>query len=120
VAWNAAAAAFSDPRFPKLTREEWPRCEVEVSLLSPPKPVRFADEAELLAQIHPGEDGIILECDGKRATYLPQVWEGLPDKIQFLGELKRKAGVPIETRLARCRISRYRVQKWKQSDFLTH
>jgi AmmeMemoRadiSam system protein B/AmmeMemoRadiSam system protein A len=112
VASNARAAAFQDPRFPKLKREEWPRCRVEVSLLSAPKPIAFADEAELLAQIRPGEDGLILEADGKRATFLPQVWEGLPDKRQFLGELVKKAGLPADTRLARCKLSRYRVRKF--------
>lgn len=112
VASNARAAAFQDPRFPKLKREEWPRCRVEVSLLSAPKPIAFADEAELLAQIRADEDGLILEADGKRATFLPQVWQGLPDKRQFLGELLKKAGLPPDTRLARCRVSRYRVRKF--------
>ena len=112
VASNARAAAFQDPRFPKLKRDEWPRCSVEVSLLSAPKPIRFADEADLLAQIHAGEDGLILECEGRSATYLPQVWEVLGDKRQFLAELMKKAGLPPDTRLARCRISRYRVMKF--------
>ena len=112
VASNARAAAFEDPRFPKLTREEWSSCAVEVSLLSAPKTIRFAEEADLLAQIRAGEDGLILECEGKRATYLPQVWEGLPDKRQFLRELVKKAGLPPETRLTRCKISRYRVTKY--------
>ena len=114
VAANAVAAAFRDPRFPALTMQEWPRCAVEVSLLSTPKPVRFADEADLFEQIRAGEDGIILECEGRRATYLPQVWEGLPDKHRFFAELKRKAGIPAETRLGRCKVLRYRVVKWKQ------
>jgi len=112
VAANARAAAFQDPRFPKLKRDEWPRCRVEVSLLSAPKPIAFGDEAELLSQIRAGEDGLILECDGKRATYLPQVWEMLPDRRQFLEELIKKAGLPADTRLARCKISRYRVVKF--------
>ena len=112
VASNARAAAFEDPRFRKLTREEWPHCEVEVSLLSTPKPIHFADEADLLQQIRPGEDGLILECDGKRATFLPQVWESLPGTRSFLRELLKKAGLPEDTRLARCRISRYRVRKF--------
>jgi AmmeMemoRadiSam system protein B/AmmeMemoRadiSam system protein A len=113
VASNARAAAFEDPRFPKLTREEWPRCAVEVSLLSPAKSIRFADEADLHAQIRAGEDGLILECDGKRATFLPQVWESLPDKRRFLLELLNKAGLPADTRLARCKVSRYRVRKFE-------
>ncbi|HTQ76604.1 MAG TPA: AmmeMemoRadiSam system protein B [Burkholderiales bacterium] len=113
VAENARAAAFRDPRFPALAREEWPRCAVEVSLLSSAKPIRFADEADLLAQIRAGEDGLILECDGRRATFLPQVWDGLPDKRRFLEELAKKAGLPEGTRLARCRIVRYRVTKFR-------
>jgi MEMO1 family protein len=114
VAENALAAAFRDPRFPPMSAEEWPRIRVEVSLLSAPKPMRFADEADLLAQIRAGEDGLILECDGRRATFLPQVWESIPDKRAFLGELLRKAGLAADTRLGRCRISRYRVAKWAE------
>src|SRR6267378_2347071 len=113
VADNALGAAFRDPRFPALTRDEWPQCSVEVSLLSVPKPIQFADEDQLLALIRAGEDGLILEADGRRATFLPQVWESIADTRQFLDELMRKAGVPAGTRLARCRLSRYRVIKWK-------
>src|SRR3954464_484971 len=111
VAENAVAAAFRDPRFPPLTAEEWPSVRVEVSLLSSPKPMRFADEADLLAQIRQGEDGIILEGDGRRATFLPQVWESIADKRQFLAELARKAGLSGEVRLGRCRVWRYKVTK---------
>jgi AmmeMemoRadiSam system protein B/AmmeMemoRadiSam system protein A len=114
VAHNALAAAFRDPRFPALGAAEWPQCRVEVSLLSTPKPLRFADEADLLAQIREGEDGLILQADGKRGTFLPQVWESLPDKRAFLGELIRKAGLPEDTRITRCKLSRYRVFKWKE------
>ena len=114
VAQNAVAAAFHDPRFAAMSAAEWPQCRVEVSLLSTPKPLRFADEADLLAQIQAGEDGVILECDGKRATFLPQVWEDLPDKRAFLAHLLKKAGLPLDTRFTRCRISRYRVHKWKE------
>ena len=114
VAANAVAAAFRDPRFPPLTKEEWPFCALEVSLLSRPKTIRFADEADLLGQVRAGEDGIILECAGKRATYIPQVWEGLPEKERFFAELKRKAGIPAETSLGRCTVRRYRVAKWKE------
>ena len=114
VAENAAAAAFRDPRFAPMTAEEWPAVRVEVSLLSTPKPMRFADEADLLAQIQPGEDGLIVECDARRATFLPQVWDTIPDKRQFLAHLLHKAGLPQGTRLGRCRVFRYRVCKWKE------
>lgn len=112
VASNARAAAFEDPRFPKLTRGEFPRCAIEVSLLSSPKPIHFADEADLLAQIQAGADGLILERDGRRATFLPQVWEDLPEKRPFLVALLKKAGLPEDTRLAACRLWRYRVTKF--------
>ncbi len=114
VARNAVAAAFRDPRFPALTALEWPEVRVEVSLLSSPKPLRFGDVGDLLNQVVAGEDGIILEASGRRATFLPQVWETLPDKQVFFSELLKKAGLGGE-RLARCSISRYRVAKWKET-----
>jgi len=114
VAQNAHGAAFRDPRFPAMSAAEWPQCRVEVSLLSTPKPVRFADETDLLAQIEAGTDGLIIEADGKRGTFLPQVWEDIADKRAFLAHLIRKAGLPADTRLTRCRLWRYRVRKWKE------
>ncbi|MGQ0652016.1 MAG: AmmeMemoRadiSam system protein B [Betaproteobacteria bacterium] len=111
---NALGAASRDPRFKPVSADEWAKCEIEVSLLTPPKPLRFADEADLLAQIRPGEDGLILECDGKRATFLPQVWEEIRDAPVFLRALARKAGLPDDTRLGRCKMWRYRVAKWKE------
>jgi MEMO1 family protein len=114
VAQNALGAAFCDPRFSAMTAAEWPQCRVEVSLLSTPKSLRFADEADLLEQIEAGEDGLILEADGKRGTFLPQVWEDLPDKRVFLQHLLTKAGLRADTRLSRCKVSRYRVAKWKE------
>ncbi len=114
---NAQSAAFGDPRFPPMTAAEWSDTQTEVSLLSPARPIRFADEDDLLSKIVPGEDGVILEAAGRRGTFLPQVWESLPDKAQFLAQLRIKAGLPADFRLGRCRVLRYRVAKWKQSDF---
>jgi AmmeMemoRadiSam system protein A len=119
VAQNSLGAAFRDPRFPAVTAQEWPQVRVEVSLLSAAKPIRFADEADLLSQIVAGEDGLIVECragaETRRATFLPQVWESIPDKRAFLAELVRKAGLPPDTRLGRCKVYRYRAAKWKES-----
>jgi AmmeMemoRadiSam system protein B/AmmeMemoRadiSam system protein A len=114
IAENALGAAFRDPRFAPMSAAEWPQVKVEVSLLSTPKPLGFADEADLLAQIEPGVDGLILECDGKRGTFLPQVWEDVPEPRRFLLHLMKKAGIPEGTRLGRCRVWRYRVTKWKE------
>ena len=120
VAENAVAAAFRDPRFPALTLDEWPRVEAEVSLLSAPQRVPFSDEVDLLVKLRPGIDGVILEHEGRRGTFLPQVWEGLPDRRRFIEELKRKAGLAADTRLIHCRIWRYQVTKWRQSEFASN
>jgi AmmeMemoRadiSam system protein B/AmmeMemoRadiSam system protein A len=117
VRHNARAAALSDPRFPPLTSEEVADTCIEVSLLSTPKSVAFGDHADLIAQLRPGEDGLILECGGARATFLPQVWESLPDPEQFVAELKRKAGLSASVNTAKCRIQRYQVLKWKEGEW---
>ena len=117
---NSLAAAFNDPRFAQLSAAEWPDTQLEVSLLSAPKPIHFADEAELLEAIRAGQDGLIVQQNERRATFLPQVWESIPDKRRFLAELVAKAGLPADTRLSRCRVSRYRVLKWREADFASH
>ncbi len=120
VVANALAAAFGDPRFAPLTSAEWGDTQLEVSLLSTPKSLHFADEAELLETVTPGEDGLILQLNDRRATFLPQVWASIPDKRRFLTELLAKAGLPADTRLARCRVWRYRALKWREFDFASH
>jgi hypothetical protein len=114
VSHNARAAALSDPRFAPLTAEELASTRIEVSLLSTPKQVAFADHADLIAQLRPREDGLILECGSARGTFLPQVWENLPDPEKFIAELKRKAGLSPDVSTAKCRIQRYHVLKWKE------
>jgi AmmeMemoRadiSam system protein B/AmmeMemoRadiSam system protein A len=119
VAANARAAAFEDSRFEPLTLEEFARTEIEVSLLSTPKTVPFDDQADLLRKLRPGVDGVILEEveDGSRATFLPQVWEGLPDPQQFIAHLKQKAGIAQNTDIRRCRVKRYTALKWREAEF---
>lgn len=94
VAHNAYAAAFADPRFPPLAAWEWPLVELSISLLSAPEPMQFEDEADLLRQLRPGVDGLIIEAGEHRALFLPAVWDELPDPRDFLGHLKAKAGLP--------------------------
>lgn len=115
VAHNARAAAFRDPRFAPLTAAEWPDTRVEVSLLAPAEALSFANEPDLLAQLRVGEDGLILQWGHHRATFLPQVWESLPDKRQFLMELKRKAGLPQDFWEPGLSVARYRVAKWREA-----
>jgi len=96
VAHNAHAAAFSDPRFYPLSEQEYPRLDIHISILSPAEPVQFTSENDLLAQLRPGVDGLILQDGLNKGTFLPSVWESLPDAKQFLTHLKRKAGLPID------------------------
>lgn len=113
---NAVSAAFRDPRFPPLTPEEFADTQVEVSLLSPQSPITFESEADALEQLRPGIDGVVLEYGSRRSTFLPQVWEQLPQPQKFLAHLKAKAGLPAEFWDTGIRLSRYSVMKWKERE----
>lgn len=115
VAENAVAAAFHDPRFPPLRREELERTRVEVSLLEPSQALDFIDEADAIASLRPGLDGVILSHGDRRATFLPQVWEALPDPARFMAQLKLKAGLPSDFWDDEIALARYGVQKWKET-----
>ena len=93
VVANACAAAFEDPRFNPLSKEEFENLEIHISVLSPPEEMQFSSEEDLLAQIRPGVDGLILQEGGRRGTFLPSVWEELPRAELFLMHLKMKAGL---------------------------
>ncbi len=112
---NALAAAFGDPRFPPLGMEEHERIRIEVSLLSEPEPVFSSGEQEALSLLRPGVDGIVFQCGARRSTFLPQVWESLPEPADFLSQLKRKAGFPEGFWSQEVRLFRYSVTKWKES-----
>lgn len=90
---NAQSAAFSDPRFHPLTEDEIPDLSINISLLSEPERMHFENEGDLLSQIRPFTDGIIIKERGYQAVYLPSVWEQLPEKTMFLNSLKMKAGL---------------------------
>lgn len=113
---NALAAAFRDPRFAPLSVRELDRTEVEISLLSPMQAMAFDSEAEALAQLRPGIDGLVFEFGARRSTFLPQVWEQLPEVPDFMAQLKRKAGLPADFWHADVRLQRYTVAKWKESE----
>ena len=116
VRFNAVSAAFRDPRFAPLTPEEFTDTQVEVSLLSPQSPIAFESEADVLRQLRPGIDGVVLEYGLRRGTFLPQVWEQLPQPEEFLAHLKAKAGLPANFWDAGIRLSRYSVTKWKEQE----
>jgi AmmeMemoRadiSam system protein A len=90
---NALNAAFRDPRFRPLSKSEFNRIKIEVSILTEPKPLAYSDAADLVQKLTPGRDGLIIKKGFLQATFLPQVWEQLPDKKTFLTHLCMKAGL---------------------------
>ncbi len=90
---NAIAAALHDPRFPPLTADELARTMIEVSLLSPMRKLDVHSEEEAVTRLRPGQDGVVFQYGDRKATFLPQVWEQLPETHQFLAHLRIKAGL---------------------------
>lgn len=115
VAANAYSAAFEDRRFLPLSRGEFGRLHVHISILSPPQAIACTSEADLLAQLRPQVDGLIIEEGFMRGTFLPSVWEQLPDPREFLGHLKRKAGMPVDYWSTRIRVRRYTVESFHEA-----
>ena len=103
---NAVFSAFRDSRFAPLTLEELALIDIEISILSKPKPLAFKDARELISSLVPGEDGVILEKNHHRATFLPQVWEQLPTPEEFLSHLCTKAGLAAN--------------EWKRGGLMVH
>jgi len=117
---NAVAAAFRDPRFPPVTPSEFDEVRIEVSLLSPLSRIDFfAGEDDAAARLQPCVDGVVLEYGTARGTFLPQVWEDLPDPASFLQQLKRKAGLPSSFWAPEVRLYRYSVFKWIETEAAT-
>ncbi|MBI5889074.1 MAG: AmmeMemoRadiSam system protein A [Nitrosomonadales bacterium] len=144
VRQNAIAAAFEDPRYPPLTREEFADVVIDVALLSTPEEIHFRSEQDALQQLHPGLDGVTLEYDPaatateqadsglleqatvrataesaplgrpNRATFLPHAWADLPEPRDYLAELKTQAGLPEDFWSDDIKLSRYTVKKWHE------
>jgi AmmeMemoRadiSam system protein A len=112
VADNAFAAAFRDPRFAPLTSAEYPQLEYHISILTPAEPMTFTSEADLIRQLRPGVDGLILSDRGRRGTFLPSVWEGLKEPHDFFRHLKMKAGLPPDHWSDTLQIERYTVEEF--------
>jgi len=113
---NTLNAAFRDPRFAPLAAAELEVTRIEVSLLCAPVPLAVAGEGELLQRLQPGVDGIVLAFRGQRATFLPQVWESLPEPREFIAALKRKAGLAPGFWHDEVRIARYTVSKFREPE----
>ena len=114
---NTRAAAMHDARFPPVTDAEVDELRIEISLLTPPAVVARETPEGLLAGIRPGEDGVLLECGSRRATFLPQVWEKLPDPVKFMGQLAMKAGLaPEDWRRPDAVVRTYQVEHFAEPD----
>ena len=112
VAYNAYAAAFNDHRFSPVTQAEFEQLTIHISVLDTPTEMSFASEQDLINQMQPGVDGIILEDGGKRATFLPSVWESIKNRKEFLLHLKQKAGLPSNYWSDTIKIKRYGVESF--------
>ena len=112
---NAINAAFRDPRFPPLNKKEWPHIKIEISILTEPKPLAYKNADDLLAKLRPGIDGVILKKDYRQSTFLPQVWEQLPDKEEFLTHLCLKGGMNAYAwKKEKLEVSTYQVQAFEE------
>jgi AmmeMemoRadiSam system protein A len=113
---HAIAAALDDPRFPPVSEDELDRIQIEVSRLTPPVPLEYQDADDLLAKLRPHVDGVILRDGFRRATFLPQVWEKIPDCTQFLNYLCYKMGANENTWRARhLEVFTYQVEEFRES-----
>lgn len=112
---HAIAAALEDYRFPPVRPDELPFIKIEISRLTTPEPLDYRDSEDLLSQLHPGVDGVVLRDGMRRATFLPQVWEKVPEADIFLGMLCRKMGVPTETwRNKKLTVLTYQVEEFHE------
>jgi len=113
VAENAYAAAFRDPRFNPLQVAEYDLLSLSISVLTPASEMSFESEQDLLEQIKPDVDGLILQEGYHRGTFLPSVWEQLPDPVQFLQHLKQKAGLSANHWSDNIQVSRYKTESFE-------
>jgi AmmeMemoRadiSam system protein A len=112
---NAINAAFHDPRFAPLDASELERAEIEISILSDPRPLRYRDAEDLIKKLRPNIDGVIIRKDLASATFLPQVWEQLPQPQDFLAHLCMKAGLAASAwQNCELEVSTYQVQYFKE------
>jgi AmmeMemoRadiSam system protein A len=110
IAKNAFLAAFRDPRFSPVSAAETPNLEIHLSILSPSEPIIFTSEDDLIRQLRPHEDGLIMQEGGLRGTFLPSVWDSLPEPRQFLEHLKLKTGLPRHYWSDTLQVRRYRCE----------
>ncbi len=113
---HAINAAFHDSRFPPVEAKEFPELQIDISVLSEPRSLAYTDGDDLIKKLRPGVDGVILKSsDGRGATFLPQVWEQVPDPQLFLGHLCRKAGLAdTDWQSGELEVETYQVQHFEE------
>lgn len=117
IAHHAHAAAFKDPRFSPVSDAEFNQLSISISILSPSQEIIFTSQDDLVAQLQPGIDGLILEEGAAhRGTFLPTVWNSLPKPYDFLQQLKKKAGLPVDYWSDSLRIYRYTTESIRPPD----
>jgi uncharacterized protein len=116
VWYNAWASAYADPRFLPVSAAELTALEFSISVLTPLEPVPARSEAELIAALEPGVDGLVLAWGAARATFLPAVWQSLEDPREFLAHLRRKAGLPRSVAWSEITALRYRTETFSSAD----
>jgi AmmeMemoRadiSam system protein A len=114
VAAHAFDAAFRDPRFPPVSADEFEDLHIHIEVLNPAEPITFSSEANLLTQLRPGIDGLILSEGNRKGTFLPTVWESLTTAEEFLGQLKLKAGLPAGYWSDTLKVERYTTQGFSE------
>ena len=114
---RAIGAAFGDPRFPSLTTPELEDLHIEISTLTKPEPLEYESPEDLVRKLRQGIDGVILKGQFRRATFLPQVWEKLPDPELFLSRLCLKMGLASDAwRYRQLEVETYQVQKFTEGE----
>lgn len=113
---HAVEAALEDYRFAPVSPEELPEIEIEISRLTPPKPLDYSGSGDLLAKLKPGVDGVVIRDGPFRATFLPQVWQKIPDAERFLSQLCQKMGAnPSLWRQKQLQVLTYQVEEFADS-----
>lgn len=110
IAENAYAAAFRDPRFPPVSAKEYALLDLHLSILSPAEAMSFYSEEDLIRQLRPGADGLIMQEGSQRGTFLPTVWESLTEPEEFLQHLKQKSGLASDYWSDSLKVSRYQCE----------
>ena len=112
IAHNAFAAAFSDHRFPPVSADEIDHLDIHISILATPEEMSFTSEDDLVSQLRPGIDGLIMQEGNQRGTFLPSVWESVTDRVDFLNHLKQKSGLPANYWSDTIGVQRYTVEEF--------